>query len=123
MKFDHARNSKEMSQLLDYVTCLAISCGIATVLGISWLVVFAIVVLAFKSWKKTHPFLSIRLQVLTIVACCLLSLVGNWSAYCDGVSAGYDAAAGIGKGRANQSPQHNASTMSSSTIKSAVRHG
>ncbi len=91
-----------MSQLLDYAACGAIGAGVASVFGVSWLLGFVIVVGAFKSWKKKHPFLSGRLQALTILAFCFLSLAGNYSAYCEGVSAGFDAAGSVGKDRANQ---------------------
>jgi hypothetical protein len=105
MKFDHVRNSKETTQLLGYLACLTISGGIASVFGVSWLLGFAIVMVIFRGWEKKHPFLSGRLQALTIIAFCLLSLAGNYSAYCEGVSAGYDAAGRVGKDRANQPAQ------------------
>lgn len=123
MKFDHARSSKKLSELLDYLACFAIGCGVAAVLGISWLLGFALVVWGFKYWKKRHPFLESRLRVLTILAFCLLSLVGNWSAYRDGVSVGYDAAAGSGKGRANQSLLRNADKASAFQSMLAARRG
>ncbi len=105
MKFHRERNAEEMTQLLDYVACFAISSGIASVFGLSWLLGFPIVVMAFKSRRKKHPFLSGRLQALTILAFCFLSLAGSYSAYCEGVSAGFDAARSAGKDRANQSAE------------------
>jgi hypothetical protein len=124
MKFDHVRNSKETTQLLGYLACLTISGGIASVFGVSWLLGFAIVMVIYRGWEKKHPFLSGRLQALTIATFCLLSLAGNYSAYCDGVSAGFDAAGKVGiRPGEPVTLQRNASKADPSTIESPVRHG
>ena len=105
MKFDRTRNSKEMSELLDYIVCLAIGSAIAAVLGISWVAAFVVVVWAFKSWKKDRGVSNSRIRILAIMASLLVLVLDNWSAYSSGVSDGFDAAAKIANKTANQSSQ------------------
>jgi hypothetical protein len=95
MRFDHTRSSKEIGQLLDYIACAAIGVGIAHIIGVSWVLGSAIVIFAFKYWKKNNPFLNTQLRVLVILTFCLFWLGKDYTAYCAGVAAGCDAANSI----------------------------
>ena len=103
MQFDQTRNAAELRELLDYLTCIAIGCLVAAASGMSWVVASLIVLYAFSRWKKKGRALSPRLRVLAVLACFGVLLLDNWSSYCAGVSAGYDATATSGKGVANKS--------------------
>ncbi len=105
MKFDRTRNSAELRELLDYLVCIAVGGTVAGTIGMSWVVASLIVLYVFRRWKKDRGTLSGSFRVLAIVTCIALLLSENWSSYCEGVSAGFNAASAMGQKAANKPPR------------------
>lgn len=80
---------------------IAIGVAAAEIIGIPWAVAALAAVYALRRLKNHNHALNQRLRVFAVVTCFGLLLHGNWSAFVEGISVGYDAVVDVGNRSAN----------------------